>query len=345
MKKIVYLSIGILAIFSACENQEWEFPDFDYSTVYFAYQSPVRTITLGEDIYDNTLDNLHRCRIMATMGGVYENTKNIVIDVAVNNSLCDSLGMVNASGDTTVGLAMPSDYYTLPAEMQIMIPSGEMMGGIEVQLTDAFFADPLAILNTFVIPLVMTSVSNADSILSGSTELDNPDRLVAADWTTVPKDYVLYAIKYINPWHGFYLRRGIDNVTGNSGNTALDTTHIYHEKYVEWDEVCQAATLSMNEVILYLTTKEVGNITVPFEVVATFDENNNCTLSNSDTASYSLSGNGEFVDNGDMWGDEERDVLHLDYTIDFGTTTHSVTDTLVMRNRGVNFETFTPVVL
>jgi len=346
MKKIVYISISILAIFSACENQDWEFPDFDYSTVYFAYQSPVRTITLGDDIYDNTLDNQHRCIIMATMGGVYENTKDIIIEVVVDNSLCDSLGMVNASGDTTLGLAMPSDYYTLPAEMQIVIPSGKFMGGIEVQLTDAFFADPRSIKNTFVIPLVMTSVTNADSILSGESELDNPDRRIAGDWITVPKDYVLYAIKYINPWHGYYLRRGIDNVTGNSGNTALDTTYIYHEKYVEWDEVCEAATRSMNEISLFLTTKEVGNIDLPFEIVATFDESNNCTLSNHpDIVSYTLSGNGAFVNDGDMWGDEERDVLYLNYTIDFGTTTHTVADTLVMRNRGVNFETFAPVVL
>jgi len=37
-------------------------------------------------------------------------------------------------------------------------------------------------------------------------------------------------------------------------------------------------------------------------------------------------------------------VLHLTYTIDFGTATPTFTDTLVLRDRGVKFETFNPVV-
>jgi hypothetical protein len=45
-----------------------------------------------------------------------------------------------------------------------------------------------------------------------------------------------------------------------------------------------------------------------------------------------------------MWGNEKRDVLYLKYKVDFGTTTHNLTDTLVMRDRGVKMETFTPVI-
>ena len=75
---------------------------------------------------------------------------------------------------------MPSSYYSLPANMQIVIPSGELMGGIEVQLTDAFFSDSLSIKNTYVIPLVITSVTNADSVLRGNTEIDTADRRI--DW-------------------------------------------------------------------------------------------------------------------------------------------------------------------
>ena len=82
----------VLAVFAACENKDWEFPDFDYTTVYFAYQSPVRTLVLGKDnVFDNSLDNEHKCLIMATMGGVYENKKDITIDVVVDNSLCENL--------------------------------------------------------------------------------------------------------------------------------------------------------------------------------------------------------------------------------------------------------------
>jgi hypothetical protein len=343
MKNLIFILLIALAVLTACENQDWEFPDYDYTTVYFPYQSPVRTLVLGKDyVFDNSLDNEHKCLIMATMGGVYENKKNITIDVVVDNSLCENLKFGNASGKDVI--AMPSGYYTLPGNMQIVIPSGKLMGGIEVQLTEAFFNDELSITNTYVIPLVITSVTNADSILSGETTIDTADRRIAGEWSVVPKDYILYAIKYINPWHASYLRRGIDVVKGNNGNTALDATYVYHEKYVELDEVCKAETRSMDEVSIKLKTKAESNFDLPFELILRFDENNNCTVSNPESASYTLAGNGKFVNDGDMWGDKKRDVLHLNYTIDFVTTTHTFTDTLVVRDRGVKFETFNPVV-
>jgi len=347
MKKSFFKLLIILAVFSACENQDWEFTDFDYTTVYFPYQAPGRTIELGTDyVFDNTLDNQHKCLIMAAMGGVYENKKNITIDVVVDNSLCSNLRLTNVSTNETFdAIAMPANYYTLPANMQIVIPAGEIMGGIEVQLTDAFFNDSLSIKRTYVIPMVITSATNADSVLRGQTEIDTADRRIAEEWSIVPKDYVLYAIKYINPWHASYLRRGIDVVKGNNGNTALDATYVYHEKYVEWDEVCNTETRSMDEVSIELKAKAEGNIDLPFELIIRFDENNNCTISNPESASYTLTGNGKYVNDGDMWGGEKRDVLHLNYTIDFGTATHTLTDTLVMRNRGIKFETFDPIVI
>ncbi len=343
MKKYIFILPIILMILSACENQPWEFPDYDYSAVYFAYQSPVRTIELGKDyVFDNALDNEHKCLIMATLGGVYENKKDIIINVAVDNSLCENLRFESATGKPVI--AMPASYYTLPANMQIVIPSGKLMGGIEVQLTDAFFNDTLSIENTYVIPLVMTSVINADSILRGKTEIDTADRRISGEWNVVPKDYVLFAIKYINAWHANYLRRGIDVVKGNNGNTSLDTTYVYHEKYVEKDQVCKAVTISMNKASLQLKTKADDGITdLPFTAILTFN-GNNCTLSNPESASYTLIGSGKYVPDGDMFGDKKRDVLHLNYTIDFGTTTHSFTDTLVMRDRGIKFETFNPFV-
>ncbi|WP_229239696.1 hypothetical protein [Echinicola soli] len=69
MKKIPYIFIAIVLIFSSCENEDWEFPDFEYQTVYFAYQFPVRTITFGEDIFDTSLDNEGKFKLMVTAGG------------------------------------------------------------------------------------------------------------------------------------------------------------------------------------------------------------------------------------------------------------------------------------
>lgn len=345
MKKLIFVSCVILAACSSCSNKDSVFPDYKYTTVYFAYQAPVNTLVLGEDIYDNSLDNEHKCLIMATMGGVYENKKNVTLTVAVDTALAGHLKFETATGDDV--MVMPDNYYTLPAgkDKQIVIPSGKLTGGLEVQLTDAFFQDPRSIKNTFVIPLVITGVANADSILSGKSDLADPDRRKAGDWTTVPKDYVLYAVKYINPYHGTYLRRGVENVKGANGNTALDTNVVYHAQYVEKDELCNIVTTALNEASVSLDANTRGNINVPFELILRFDSQGKCTITNPASSSYTLTGSGELVKKGDMWGNQERDVLHLQYQADFGTTIHSFKDTIVLRDRGVKMETFNPFIV
>ena len=52
----------------------------------------------------------------------------------------------------------------------------------------------------------------------------------------------------------------------------------------------------------------------------------------------------EFVKKGDSWGNQPRDVLRLNYQVSFGTTTHALKDTIVLRDRGVKMETFNPFV-
>lgn len=342
MKKILLIASVFLTVLTAC-NKDWEFPDYKYTTVYFPYQSPVRTLVLGEDIYDNSLDNQHKFLVMATMGGVYENKKNITLNLELDEALGQNLKFESRTGDSV--FILPSNYYTLPKDKQIVIPAGKLMGGIEVQLTDAFFQDPRSVKNTFVIPLRIASVTNADSILRGKTELASPDRRKPGDWVIAPKDFTLYAIKYINPYHGSYLRRGVDVVTGAGGNTALDTTVVYHAAYVEKDEVCSVVTRALDENSLSLNAKNKGNLNSPFQLILKFDNQGKVTVSNPATATYTITGNGEFVKKGDMWGNQQRDVLRLKYQVNFGTTTHMITDTIVMRDRGVKMETFTPVVV
>ncbi|MBK5261070.1 MAG: DUF1735 domain-containing protein [Peptostreptococcaceae bacterium] len=341
MKKLIFISLSALLIFVSCKNQDNIFPDYNYTTVYFPYQSPVRTIILGTDyVYDNSLDTLHQCEIYATMGGVYSNNVNRTLDVVVDNSLCNKLTYETSSGAAV--LPMPSSYYTL-ASSQIVIPSGSTMGGVNVQLNDAFFDDPLAVNNTYVIPLRISKVANADSILSGLPNVTSPNRNILTDWAILPKDYILFAVKYKNRWDATYLRRGIDVGVGNAGNTALDTTVVYHQKNVENDQsVLTAATQSMTQLLISLNGKNKDNIDIPFSLLMTFDGSGNCSISNPASASYTITGSGKYVKNGDMWGTIKRDVLYLNYEVNFGTSTHTMTDTLVMRDRVEKLETFNP---
>ncbi len=334
MKKIIFVFLSGVLFLTACHNEDVEFPDYKSTTVYFAYQSPVRTLILGSDYtYDNSLDTTHQCEIYATIGGVYSNNTNRTLDIVVDNSLCSKLTFESAAGSPV--LPMPSIYYTLPSSMQIVIPSGSIMGGIKIQLTDAFFADPLAMKNTYVIPLRITKVASADSILSGKALVSNPNRFISTDWATVPKDYILYAIKYKNPWDATYLRRGIE--------TGSDTTVVYHQKYVENDQVVSdVATKSLHELLISLNGKAKGNVNLPFKLLLRFDNAGNCIITNSASTSYVISGSGKYVKNGDKWGDQKRDVLYLKYNVNYGAVTHAMADTLVMRDRVEKFETFSP---
>ena len=329
-------------LFISCKNKINDFPDFTYTTVYFPYQTPVRTIELGRDyIVDNSGDNAHNCVIEATMGGVYSNKKNITITVAVDNTLPTNVKFGNAAG--ALVLPMPASYYELDPSNQIVIKSGEMSNGIKVHLTDAFFADPLSLTNKYVIPLRMTDVVNADSILSGKATMTNPNPLKASNLVTVPKNYTLYAVKYINAWHGNYLRRGQDVATGSG----LDTTLIYHQKYVEWDQVVSMSSLSLSAVKLSLTTRNKGSLTnIPYDLQLTVDNAGKITVGTvaNTTPTYTVSGTGDYVTDGDMWGGVKRDVMRLKYQVNFGTTIHSFSDTIVLRDRGMKFETFTPFV-
>jgi len=337
MKKIILASGIIMTICSSCSNKKVDFPDYKYTTVYFPYQSPVRTLVLGDYIFDNTLDNEHKCEIMATMGGVYKNDNAVSINVSVDSSLCKNLEF--AVGGKV--LMMPSNYYSLPKDMTIEIPSGSLEGGLEVQLTDAFFADPRSITNTFVIPLHMNSVTGADSILKGKSLLDTPDPRLISDWSIPPKNYVLYAIKYINQWHGNYLRRGAEKVVDSTGS---DTLISYHTPFVETDQLCSIGTLSLSTDSLNLNGTSRDGENIPFELLLAFDSKGKCSISGPSSAPYTVSGSGEFIKDGDSWGNQQRDVLHLNYTMNFGTSTHTFADTLVARDRGIKFETFHPIV-
>nr|WP_315199325.1 DUF5627 domain-containing protein [uncultured Flavobacterium sp.] len=364
MKNKIFLMLtAVVVSLTSCTNQDAEFDNFEKQSVYFAYQYPVRTITLGEDIFDTTLDNQHKCKIMGTLGGVYSNDKDITIDVEVANPLTTGL-LFKGAGDNV--LAMPSNYYTLLSN-KMVIAKGQTSGGIDVQLTDAFFADPLAVKNTYVIPLKMTNVVNADSILSGKALVANPNRAIAGDWAVAPKDFIFYAVKYVNPWHGFYLRRGKDIVTKDN----ISTTEERKKEYVEYDEVVKLSTSSLSKLVFPITNyKSKYGVNLNLKVDITLDQNQKCIVNQRETSyqlndsttvyNISASGNGSFVKKGEIksWGNKDRDAMYIDYTVNYTVKTsfpkkklpddiqvvkYVTNDILVLRDRGVAAEVFSPV--
>lgn len=315
----------------SCKNSEIIHPDFDYTTVYFASQYPVRTIVLGDDInFDTSLDNEKKVEIKATIGGTRYNAHNVSIDVIIDNALLDGLHFSESGVKIQ---PMPANYYSLASD-QITIGTGDIMGGVQVQFTDAFFDDPLSLTNTYAIPLRMNRVQYADSILAD-------------------KDYVFYAMKFINPWHGNYLRRGTDVMTGD-----IDRNVTRRTAYVENDEINLLTTQSLvtTNFPVQFRDQDGGNI-FGCTLQLTFDDSGNCSIS-TNTDGYTATGSGSFVKLGEKnsWGNRDRDALYLDYSITYngisiGTDDQAriingeiaTKDTLVMRDRAVVPEYFTPV--
>jgi len=344
INKILACMVIALGALNACnKNKDVSYPDFDYRTVYFASQFPVRTIVLGEDLtVDNTLDNEGKVSIKATLGGSRANTKDVTINFDVDESLCNNLYFSGTAGRV---VPLPKTYYTL-ASNNITIPAGSILGGAEVQLTDAFFNDPLSLVNTYAIPLSLKSVQGADSILHGVPSVPNPNRCIDANWVVKPRDFIVYAVKYVNPWHGFYLRRGVDAITGKPGYTSLTRTVTRRKDYVEQDEVKGMTTRSLTQVELPLVFPNSSGVNIAMNLLLSFDsKTGTCSISAAGSG-YTATGTGKFVKKGEKnsWGNTDRDVLYLEYSIDHPMMQINTKDTLVMRDRGVSPEYFSPVV-
>jgi len=333
LRNSIFAAVGVALSLTAtsCNNQDQEFPDYEGGvTVYFAYQYPGRTLVLGDyPDGDNSLDNQHKCRIFATQGGAYK-SKDIKIEVAVDPSLVENLTFPDGSKVK----AMPDNYYSL--ESTTLTKKKDYLFGTDVTLNDAFFADPEAIKNTYVIPLRMVSQTGADKILSGTpvNAESNPARTDASAWNVQPQDFILYCVKYVNPWDASYLRRGVDDIT-EGGKT---TKNVRHAEYVEKDEVVRLTTKSMSEIVFPLSTvvpdgESVKTLTC--DLVLKF--NGDDVTITSATEGMTASGSGKFVKLGDKhsFGNEDRDVLYLDYNVNFGPRQFVTKDTLVVRSRQI----------
>jgi len=323
--RLIYSSLALALMgVSSCKNSEMSFPDFEGgASVYFAYQTPVRTIVLGEDVYNTDADNEHRCAIYSVSGGTYDGI-SATVDFVVDESLVKD-GMYFDEAKTQQVKAMPTNYYQLEGSQ--LVYSSSQNAHVGVQLTDAFFADPESVKNTYVIPLRMTSQTGADHILT-------------------EKDYVLYCVKYINKYTAVYLRRGVD-VVSNGEETFTNIRH----NGVENDEVFATKSTSFNSISFTLPALNIegkqmynmNNKPVSFEVELTFNDNGECTMA-SKTDGVVVEGTGHYGEKTEKlaWGNKDRDGLYLDYTVQVGDYTKmAVKDTLVFQTRGVSLETFT----
>jgi hypothetical protein len=335
----VLICLVLIAGLASCENQEQVFPDYDLQAVYFPIQLPIRTLSLGEDRVDNTLDREHEFDIGVSIGGMYENKWDWTVDYVLDVSLTDNA--LNASGAPLI--ALPESYYTMSPQNTVIIPKGLFNGLIRIELTDDFFNDPLSLTGQYVVPLRITGTS-ADSVLSGKqAKPGEADRRVLGDWESgkAPKDWVLYGIKYVNAYHGTYLHRGRDILY--SGGVPVDTI-VFHERYVEKDMLMKLTTMGLQRVYtngLANKISNTGKLSMELEFSNPTGASGSIVIQPRASATVSVTGTGEYHDKAgstESWTGLVWQSMYLQYTWDDGTNVHQVADTLVFRDRGIKYE-------
>jgi hypothetical protein len=338
MRKVLIPLVLIIGL-AACENQEQVFPDYELQAVYFPIQLPIRTLSLGEDRIDNTLDREYKFDIGVSIGGMYENKRDWTVDYVVDPTLTD--GALNGSGDPLIPL--PENYYTMSPQNTVTIPSGSFNGLIRIELTDDFFNDSLSLTGQYVVPLRITGTS-ADSVLSGKPARPGEvDRRVLGDWESgkAPKDWVLYGIKYVNAYHGTYLHRGMD--ISYNGGVPVDTVE-FRAMYVEKDMTMVLSSIGMTRVAtngIGNRTSNRGRYSMELEFSNPTGGSGTVTISPRAGSDYAVTGTGEYFDkasSSESWTGLVWQSMYLQYSYNDGTNDHQVADTLVFRDRGIKYE-------
>ncbi len=358
MKNLYKIMIGAaaLASLSACENGNQEFPDYETQSVYFAYQTPVLTISLGEDgDFDTSLDNEHKFEVYVTLGGVNTNKETRTVEVEVDNSLVDGLTFKDGDADGKPVLALPENYYNIVSKT-ITIPKGKVMGAMMVELTDAFFNDPKAASLNYVLPLRIVKAST--EILTGTPKdgVENPSLVNSDDWSKAPKNYTLYGIKFKNTWAGSWLARGSETITVNG--TANE--RVYNAGAWEKEEIHYLTTNTINTSIYAQTNAlpqvqangAMGEYSLNANLMLTFAADGTIAVT-SDTPGVTAAGTGKYTFHGakQAWGGKDRDLIEIEFnysaTYDYnlatgetGTFSGAVKETMVYQSKLNKHETF-----
>lgn len=355
MRKISLLAVTIafltLILFS-CKKEKLWYKNYSYSTAYFPYQYPVRTLILGDyNLAENKDDNNLKFFITARIGGLLNNNAEWNIGYEINNSLVNNLitnpnkwdGKSVSSQDTLE--ILPTRYYTLSGghgSNNIFVAKKDFTGRVEVQLTPDFLDDTMAWRTHYVLPLKITSTS-ADSILSGKPLIPNPDPRIKSNWEVLPMDFAVFGIKFINAYHGNFLHRGKSVITDAGGN--VTQTISYRKPYIEQDEIWYLQTTGRYRDRVTGRLRSQPTSPGDFTMDLTFNDNGDCIISTSAGSKFPVSGSGRFIQKGDEWRGVQRNTIYLNYQVKEGANTHSITDTLVFRDKGVAFQEYLPVVI
>lgn len=312
MKRIFFYLLLAVATSSCYESY---IKDFDYSSIYFPYQTDVRTFVVGEGM---------KIEIGAALGGVTKNTKDRTVNFVLDNSLITPDVLITMKNGvsyikTSVAsvselLPLPDNYFTLSDNSKMIIKTGEHSGTVTMKVDSTLFlSDPATINATYAIPFYITS-ADADSLL--------PD-----------KRYAVIGVKYENMLFGNYWHGGVTVVKDNSGNV-VNTIRYYTTIPSPENKIWTLKTVAPNALV---TNGYSDQTTSKGEMKLTLN-GSNITVSSNSGSTYAVEPDGESSYNSAKLLQNRKIILKYKYVNSDGNTCYAQ-DTLTFRNRirdGVN---------
>ena len=286
--------------------------DYDYTSIYFAYQVNVRTVVVGEGM---------KIEVGPAFGGEMVNSRDRQVALSLDNTLISPatlLAMQSSSANSiknyVTGLAqlklLPTDYYTISGT-SVTIKKGQNSGTVVIRPDSVkFLSDPSTLMAQYVLPFRITS-GDADSIIKA-------------------KNYAVIGLRYENMLFGNYYHGGITTVKDAAG-TVVKTTKYYTTIPQADAKVWALKTIAPNQ----LVTNGISEVAGSFKLTL---NGGVITVSQATGSTVVVLPTDASVYNQSKLLQNRKILLNYKYANADGTTSFAQ-DTLTFRNRvrdGIN---------
>ncbi|GGH34638.1 hypothetical protein GCM10007423_25670 [Dyadobacter endophyticus] len=310
MKKRIALALGLTMGLSACYDDYIK--DFDYTSVYFMYQTNVRTFVVGEGM---------SIEVGAALAGVRENRQDRIVGFQLDDALInrDALEAMKAGAgyirEAVNGVdtlkPLPTDYFTISDNSRMVIKAGTHMGAVVIKADSArFLKDAATIRAGYAIPFYITS-ADADSVINA-------------------KRSAVVALKYENMLFGNYWHGGVTTVKDATGKV-VKTVKYYTTIPSPEAKVFKLKTVAPDALVTNKISDQEGSFKITLD-------GNAVRISKADGSAIQVKPDGPSTFNRPKLLQDRKLFLSYKYENEDGTTSFAQ-DTLTFRNRirdGVN---------
>ncbi len=310
MKKITIVILLFSVALTSCYKDYVE--DFDYSAVYFAYQTNVRTFVVGEGM---------QIEVGAALAGMRENRQDRVVNFKMDNTLltADILAAMKTGAayikDAVASVAalkpLPTAYYTISDNSKMVIKAGNHMGSVVIKADSAaFLKDTTTIAPVYAVPFYIVS-ADADSIRAA-------------------KRYTVIGLKYENMLFGNYWHGGVTIVKDSTGKV-VKTTNYFTSIPTPEIKIMNLKTVAYNALVTNKISDQTGSMKITLN-------GTNVTVSQANGSKVVVEADGASTFNRPKLLQDRKIYLKYKYVNPDKTISYA-TDTLTFRNRirdGVN---------